>query len=157
VLLDVRMPEMDGFEVCRRLKAIRAPPASRDLHDAVDDTLQGRRFSAGRVDYITKPIQREELLARIQNHLQLHRLQKELVSEPDLALKNASWRLMVTPSRTAEDPLAAANRFRKFCTVQADNLSGRAEAFGAAGQRCAPAMTGEVVDALLLSTVAQQA
>ena len=65
------------------------PPAQEDprtanvpviFMTAVDDTAHKvEGFGLGAVDYITKPIQREELLARIQHHLQLHRLQKELL------------------------------------------------------------------------------
>ena len=88
VLLDVRMPETDGFEVCRRLKS---DPHTADVPvifmTAMDDTAHKvEGFRLGAVDYVTKPIQREELLARIQHHLQLNRLQKELFAKSqDLA------------------------------------------------------------------------
>jgi serine phosphatase RsbU (regulator of sigma subunit) len=80
VLLDINMPEMNGYEVCERLKA--------------DDKLQGipiifisaltepldkvKAFAMGGVDYITKPFQMEELHARVETHLKLRRLQIEL-------------------------------------------------------------------------------
>src|ERR1700741_2768328 len=115
VLLDVRMPEMDGFEVCRRLKDDpRTANVPVIFMTAVDDTAHKvEGFLLGAVDYITKPIQREELLARIQNHLQLHRLQKELVSKSqDLALKNAELEAYGhTIAHSLKTPLAAANRF----------------------------------------------
>jgi signal transduction histidine kinase len=80
ILLDVLMPEMDGFEVCRQLKA---GPATGDipvifitaLHD-VENKVKG--FAAGGVDYITKPIQQEEVLARVRTHLKLQAQQREL-------------------------------------------------------------------------------
>ncbi len=80
ILLDINMPEMNGYEVCERLKA--------------DDKLQGipvifisalteqldkvKAFAIGGVDYLTKPFQMEELHARVETHLKLRRLQIEL-------------------------------------------------------------------------------
>lgn len=80
VLLDVMMPKVDGFEVCRRLKA---NPKTADipiifmtaLTDTVDK-VQG--FEIGAVDYLTKPIQQEEVLARISAHLSLSKMKKLL-------------------------------------------------------------------------------
>ncbi|OLP16335.1 hybrid sensor histidine kinase/response regulator [Leptolyngbya sp. 'hensonii'] len=80
ILLDVMMPGIDGFQTCERLKA---DPTTQDipvifmtaLSDAVDKV---RGLSLGAVDYITKPIQHEEALARIRVHLQLRTLTKTL-------------------------------------------------------------------------------
>ncbi len=80
VLLDVMMPKLDGFEVCRRLKA---NPETADipvifmtaLTDTVDK-VQG--FEIGAVDYLTKPVQQEEVLARISAHLSLSKMKKLL-------------------------------------------------------------------------------
>ncbi len=80
ILLDVVMPGIDGFETCRRLKA---DPATQDIPiiflTALTDTehkVQG--FQLGAVDYITKPLQREEVLARVLTHLRLHTLTERL-------------------------------------------------------------------------------
>lgn len=80
ILLDIRMPGLDGYEVCRRLKA---DPATEDIPvlfisalDEVSDKLQA--FEAGGVDYITKPFQLAEVIARIETHLSLRRLQAHL-------------------------------------------------------------------------------
>jgi signal transduction histidine kinase len=111
------------------------------------------------VDYVTKPIQREELLARIQHHLQLNRLQKELTAKTqDLAQKNAELEAYAhTIAHSLKTPLAAAGRFLEIlCKFKSDDLSGEQRHLAQQAQN-ALAMIGEVVDALLLlSTVAQQ-
>jgi two-component system sensor histidine kinase/response regulator len=161
VLLDVTMPKMDGFEVCRRLKS-NARTASLPVifMTALDDTAHKvEGFRLGAVDYITKPIQREELLARIQHHLQLYTLQKELLSKStDLAQKNAELEAYAhTIAHSLKTPLAAASRFLEILQkYKSEDLN--------ADQRhllqqasSALAMTGGAVDALLLlSTVAQK-
>ena len=83
ILLDVRMPGMDGYTVCEHLKT---DPRTRDIpvifisaHGETDDKVRG--FRVGGVDYITKPFQGEEVLARIQTHLQLRAAQLELWHE----------------------------------------------------------------------------
>ncbi|CAN2048705.1 hypothetical protein GMMP13_650006 [Candidatus Magnetomoraceae bacterium gMMP-13] len=80
ILLDIRMPGMDGYEVCRRLKA---DANSRDIPiifvSIIDELFDKvRAFKAGAVDYITKPFQEEEVLARVKAHLQLRNMQKQL-------------------------------------------------------------------------------
>ena len=80
ILLDIRMPEMSGYEVCERLKA------DERTHDipvifisALGETEDKvRAFTAGGVDYVTKPFQPEEVLARVETHLALRDLQKRL-------------------------------------------------------------------------------
>src|SRR5207237_3307777 len=80
ILLDIVMPDLDGYEVCTRLKA---DDRTRDIPvifiSAVDEVLDKvKAFDSGGVDYIVKPFQPEEVLARIQTHLSLRRLQKHL-------------------------------------------------------------------------------
>jgi len=73
ILLDIMMPEMDGYEVCRKIKAnekwydipiifLTAMEQTEDMDEA---------YKAGGVDYITKPFKSEELLIRVKNHLEL--------------------------------------------------------------------------------------
>ncbi|MEI6874083.1 MAG: response regulator [Spirochaetota bacterium] len=97
VLLDIRMPEMDGFEVCERLKAdetLRDVPvifitAAQDREDKV------RAFSLGAVDYVTKPFQVEELQARVRTHLHLRSLQRDLKEHQEAILETALDGFMV--------------------------------------------------------------
>src|SRR3982751_1638994 len=81
ILLDVQMPEMDGYQVCRQLKGdaqTRAIPVI--FISALDDVLDKvEAFQAGGVDYITKPFQIEEVLARVENQLALHQ-QREAIA-----------------------------------------------------------------------------
>ena len=80
ILLDVRMPEMDGYELCQRLKANEEscdiPVLFLSALDETVDKIKG--FNVGGVDYIAKPFQVEEVLARVQTHLNLSKLQHQL-------------------------------------------------------------------------------
>jgi formate hydrogenlyase transcriptional activator len=81
ILLDVMMPDFDGFETCRRLKS---NPSTADIPvlflTALSDTSEKvRGFEAGAVDYLTKPFQWEEVLARVKTHLRLRAAERELV------------------------------------------------------------------------------
>ena len=80
ILLDIRMPGMDGYEVCRRLKADELTSAVPVIFISVleDERDKERGFRAGAVDYISKPFQPEEVLARIQTHLRLRELTERL-------------------------------------------------------------------------------
>ena len=92
ILLDIKLPGMDGFEVCRRLKARKESCEIPILFiSGLDDLdVKVRGFELGAVDFITKPFQREELLARVRTHLELSRLRKSL--ETQVAEKTAELR-----------------------------------------------------------------
>ncbi len=83
VLLDIRMPEMDGYEVCRRFKADqrlqRIPVLFISALSAADDIAAG--FACGGVDYLAKPFREPELLARVRTHLALQRAYATLTAE----------------------------------------------------------------------------
>lgn len=89
ILLDIQMPNMDGYQICQQLKANEV---SRDipvifisaLNEGIDKV---KAFSVGGIDYITKPCQKEEVLARVNTHLQLISLQKMLKQENSLQAK----------------------------------------------------------------------
>lgn len=80
ILLDVMMPGIDGFETCRRLKTEAAtqdiPVLFMTVADDLDNKMRG--FAAGGVDYISKPVQIEEMLARVTTHLTIQRTQESL-------------------------------------------------------------------------------
>ena len=80
ILLDVMMPGIDGFETCRRLKADDEtkdiPVIFMTALSNTEDKVKG--FEMGAVDYVTKPIQREEILARITTHLRIQALTRQL-------------------------------------------------------------------------------
>lgn len=87
ILLDIMMPGIDGFETCRRVKANSAtadiPIIFMTALSETSDKVKG--FRVGAVDYITKPIQHEELIARINTHMTIRNLQKQLkVANDDL-------------------------------------------------------------------------
>jgi diguanylate cyclase (GGDEF)-like protein len=96
VLLDINMPKMDGFQVCEQLKA---DPKTRDIpvifisaRDEVLDKVQA--FSVGGVDYVTKPFQLAEVLARVESQLTLRRLQKKLQEQNDRLKQEIQSRLV---------------------------------------------------------------
>ncbi len=112
ILLDVKMPVMDGYEVCRRLKS--------DAHSrhvpvifisALDETAKKvEGFAAGGVDYITKPFDTEEVLSRVGIHLQLHELtdrmkQKVREQTDELTRTNQRLRQEIDERRRAEKEL----------------------------------------------------
>lgn len=105
ILLDVDMPDMDGYEVCRRLKAASH---SQDIPvvfiSALGDMLDKlNAFSVGGVDYIAKPFHLPEVLARVQTHLTLHHLRRQLEDKNKLLL------IEVDERRRAEAALQRLN------------------------------------------------
>lgn len=119
ILLDIRMPGMDGFEVCRRIKenvATRDIPlmflsASTDLSGRVEG------FRLGAVDFVSKPFHREELLARVRTHLELGRLRTNL--EEQVAERTAELRESEERFRTmanAAPVMIRVSDTNKLCT-----------------------------------------
>ncbi len=101
ILLDVKMPNIDGFETCRRLKA---QENTRDipvifLTGVSDPVDKVKGFGVGAVDYITKPFQVEETLARVNTHLTVRNLHKRMQA------KNARLRQEVTARNRIEEEL----------------------------------------------------
>ena len=104
IFLDIKMPGMDGFEVCDRLKA---DAATKDIPviflSALADTKNKiKAFAAGGVDYVTKPFQFDEVNARMETHLRLRGLQLELQ-----ALNDCKNLFMGMAAHDLRSPLAA--------------------------------------------------
>jgi sigma-B regulation protein RsbU (phosphoserine phosphatase) len=85
ILLDIMMPGMDGYEVCRRLKSRpltqNIPVIFLSALSETEDKVKG--LNIGAVDYITKPFQPEEVIARVNTHLTIHRLKSEVETQKD--------------------------------------------------------------------------
>ncbi|MGA0350925.1 MAG: sensor histidine kinase, partial [bacterium] len=118
ILLDIMMPHIDGFEVCRRLKA---EPETKDIPvifitalGSVEDKING--FKTGGVDYVTKPFQNEEILARIRNHLELRAMRRSLQTQNEqLRSQNESLDAYArTVAHDLKNPLNLILNFAKF-------------------------------------------
>ena len=104
ILLDVMMPGIDGFETCRRLKA---NPSTQDIPvifmTALSETVDKvKGFNLGAVDFVTKPVQQEEVKARVSTHLALRNLQKKL------ELQNEQLQQEIQEKQRAEQSLQQA-------------------------------------------------
>jgi len=112
ILLDVMLGSLNGFEICRRLKAMPTtqsiPTIFITAKTDADSMLEG--FQSGGVDYVTKPFQVEEVLARVEAHLRNHRLTQTLRQrEQELAIANARCEKEVTLRQEAEQARQAAH------------------------------------------------
>lgn len=121
ILLDVMMPGIDGYETCRRLKE---DSETKDIPiifmtALIEPEDKTRAFSVGGVDYITKPVQREEVLARITTHLEIRRYREHLedeVKKRTIALENRTIEL-----EQAEKVLKESEqRFRSLVETTSD-------------------------------------
>jgi two-component system sensor histidine kinase/response regulator len=114
ILLDIMMPQMDGFQVCKILKD---SPKTKDIpiifltaRTETENIVKG--FDLGAVDYITKPFNRAELLARIKTHLGLRKAQKAIIC---LEQKNAALAVAVTAKHEINQPLTVLQgNFERF-------------------------------------------
>lgn len=112
VLMDVMMPGMDGFETCEKLKAepelAHIPVVFMTALTDSKDKVKG--FQVGGVDYITKPIQRDEALARINTHLSINRLNHQLEEKNQVLQKqNEAMNAVVEALQQAKDTAESAN------------------------------------------------
>ncbi len=131
ILLDVMMPGIDGFETCGRLKA---DEATRDIPvifmTALTDTGdEVKGLKAGAVDYITKPLQFETVLARVTTHLTNRQLQKKLEeqnAELEEALANVKMLTGLLPicgrCKKIRDDKGYWNRIEEYLEIHSDLL-----------------------------------
>jgi two-component system sensor histidine kinase/response regulator len=124
ILLDINMPEMNGYEVCERLKSSEAlsqiPVIFLSALNEIEDKVKG--FQCGAVDYISKPFQFEEVHARVETHLKLHDLQQalklqnesleEAVAERTRELAEANERLTILDRSKDEFLSLISHEFR---------------------------------------------
>ena len=154
ILLDIRMPQLDGFQVCQRLKA---QPQTRHIPVLFLSALQDsadkvKAFEQGGDDYIPKPFQMPEVLARVRHHLQKRQLQQQLAQQQQrLAEQNQQLQREIRDRQRAE---AALSRERNLLRSVIDSvpdpifykdLDGR---YQLCNQACADAM-GKSVDDIL--------
>jgi phosphoserine phosphatase RsbU/P len=115
ILLDINMPELNGFQVCERLKQ---NPETRDIPiiflsalDDVDSKITG--FAVGGVDYITKPFYKEEVIARVQTQVRLRQLQRNM-ADKNKALESSNIEL--------QQLLAQVRRYQLELEESHDNI-----------------------------------
>lgn len=121
IMLDINMPEMDGYQVCQELKNnIDTKTIPIIFISALDDVIDKvKAFKLGAVDYVTKPFQAEEVLARIENQLALSRLRKELERKNlELATKNEELK------RKNEELINSYQRANKIFSALTEVLPG---------------------------------
>lgn len=131
ILLDITMPEMDGFEVCRRLKQdVRFRDIPIIFISALTETLDKvKAFGIGGVDYVTKPFQFEEVEARVETHLKLRRYQthlEELVAEQVDEISASQISTIFALSKLAEsrdnETGEHMERVQIFCRMLAEKI-----------------------------------
>ena len=118
ILLDVMMPEMDGFEVCRQLKAdpetTTIPVIFISALGDEQSKLQG--FQVGGVDYITKPFRKVEILARVRVHINLRNFVSDLETQKERLVEEALILI-----RDKQRLLGLAENIKKMATPLATN------------------------------------
>lgn len=132
ILLDINMPEMNGYEVCQQLKANHQTADLpvifiSALHEVLDMV---KAFAVGGVDYISKPFQVPEVIARVENHLTLRRLQRQMQAQNAALQKEVQERIAIEAvlkaeikeRKKAETALKEANKFL-LCLTRLDGLT----------------------------------
>jgi signal transduction histidine kinase len=127
ILLDIMMPEMDGFEVCMNLKK---NPKTKDIPvifltaKTTEDSLK-KGFEAGAVDFIQKPFKADELLARVNTHVQLKTV-TEILSATNIELQNANAnkdKLLSIIAHDLRNPFSVLITFSKLLLDSYDDFS----------------------------------
>ena len=125
ILLDIRMPGMDGYEVCQQLKADEStcdiPVIFVSALDEQTEKVQG--FAVGGVDYITKPFQVKEVLARLETHLTLRRLQRLREAQNTQLQQEIADRIRAEQALQAAKEVLEARVKERTAELAAANLS----------------------------------
>ena len=138
ILLDIRMPDIDGYEVCRRLKANEQ---TKDIPviflSALDNPLDKvKAFDVGGADYVSKPFQVPEVLARVRHQLQIRqlqmqaRLQQQRLEEKAWALETANRELEFFSSSASHDLSAPLRGLQSLSEVLLEDYGDRLDALG---------------------------
>ncbi len=161
ILLDIMMPDMDGYEVCQRLKE---DESTRDIPvlfisalGETGDKLKG--FAVGGVDYVTKPFQAEEVLARVCTHLTLRHLMRQLQQAnaelaqriAELEERNAELDAFAhTVAHDIRGPLATILGYSELLEMDYESLTEESRRTCARNLNRSATMLNNIVDALLL-------
>lgn len=132
ILLDIMMPGMDGFEVCKKLKEKEKTKNIPIIFMTalVDTVNKVRGFKLGAVDYITKPIQYEEVLARVTTHLNLRRLQQQLQEQNQQFINEIRVRRQLEEKlKTHANQLAERTQELEKRTVEVEKRNMELDAF----------------------------
>ncbi len=158
ILLDVMMPDMDGYEVCRKLKendqTSHIPVIFVSAMDKVFDKLTA--FSVGGVDYITKPFQLEEVMARVRTHIALQKMRQQLQEQNDqLQKQNAELDAFAhTVAHDLINPLSILASYAQVIHEDFDRLSSEdIQKIGSAFYRNTKKSVNIVDSLLLLASV----
>jgi len=161
ILLDIKMPGLNGYEVCEQLKA---DPRTRDIPviflsalDQTEDKVEA--FTSGGVDYITKPFQFEEVLARVKTHLDLYALQRRLTAaNRELEASNADLEAFAhTVAHDLQSPLAIILGFSELLQTSAAEMTPEQLARSLSNIASTARKMSGIVDALLLFARVRQA
>ncbi len=133
VLLDIMLPDMLGYEVCRKIKqnphAQNIPILFISALEEISDKLEG--FAAGGVDYITKPFQYKEVLARVESHLSLHYLRQKLAEQNQQLIDEIQERKKIEAA-LQEEKRKTEEAFKQLQKAQVDLI--HAEKMASLGQ-----------------------
>ncbi|WP_088891418.1 response regulator [Leptolyngbya ohadii] len=154
ILLDVRMPQMDGYQTCEQLKA---DPRTAEIPviflTALDDAIdRGKAFSVGGADFVTKPFQDLEILTRVEHHLKIRRMQKQLgYYQESLVRSHREWGQFVAAlsqeCRTLQQLMGTAKGTARGTAKGTDSpLSASASSVRAAAQRMQTLIEGKQQD-----------
>ncbi|MDD5175421.1 MAG: response regulator [Sterolibacterium sp.] len=127
ILLDIRMPGMDGYEICKQLKADEQtreiPVIFISALNETEDIVAA--FQAGGTDYVTKPFQKEEVMARVRTHLQLYRMQQAERKQIETKLAQSKSDLRRFAEVTAHHLQEPARRMANYAGRLRTQLAGR--------------------------------